>query len=147
MGFRFYRGVRFLPGLSTNLPQTGPALNIYLRGTHVTFGPSGLARTATIPGAGIYYTSPAGYHTGLRYWQSEFKTVPVWQWLVFLAAVVFLVVVVAVTGAAVNSQATGSLRCPLITSGERPGVTIRAGGISIDKVSHCTSFHAPRESS
>jgi Protein of unknown function (DUF4236) len=98
MGFRFYRPVRFLSGLSVNLPKTGPALSVHVGGTHVTFGTRGVTRTKAIPGAGLYYTSRAGHHTGVRYGESEFRSAPVWQWLVFLLAVVFLVAVLVVTG-------------------------------------------------
>lgn len=64
MGFRFYRRVHVLPGLSVNLSRSGPSLSVGVRGAHLTFGRRGMTRTVGIPGTGIYYTSRSGYHTG-----------------------------------------------------------------------------------
>ena len=34
MGFRFYRRVRILPGVSVNFSRSGPSLSVGLRGPH-----------------------------------------------------------------------------------------------------------------
>ena len=67
MGFRFYRRVRLLPGISVNLSRSGPSLSVGVRGAHVTMGRRGVTRTAGIPGTGIFYTSRQGYHTGAHH--------------------------------------------------------------------------------
>lgn len=64
--FRFYRRVRIFPGLTVNLSTSGPSLSVGVRGAHVTVGPRGIRKTVGIPGTGIYYTSSAGYHTGVH---------------------------------------------------------------------------------
>src|SRR5271167_4105426 len=62
MGFRFYRRVRILPGLSVNFSRSGPSLSVGVRGAHVTVGRRGICKTVGIPGTGIFWTSFDGYH-------------------------------------------------------------------------------------
>jgi hypothetical protein len=64
--FRFYRRVSIFPGLAVNLSKSGPSLTVGMRGAHMTFGRRGVTRTVGIPGTGMYYTSRAGYHSGVH---------------------------------------------------------------------------------
>ncbi len=64
--FRFYRRVNLFPGLSLNLSKSGPSVTVGMRGAHMTFGRRGITRTIGIPGTGVYYTSRAGYHSGIH---------------------------------------------------------------------------------
>ena len=66
MGFRFYRRVRLLPGISLNLSRSGPSLCVGIRGAHVTVGRRGVTKTVGIPGTGLFYTSRSGCHTGVH---------------------------------------------------------------------------------
>lgn len=63
--------MRIFPGLAVNLSKSGPSLTVGMRGAHVTFGRGGVRRTIGIPGAGIYYTSFKGHHTGFHSAQTE----------------------------------------------------------------------------
>jgi tetratricopeptide (TPR) repeat protein len=56
MGFRFFRRVRLLPGLSLNLSKGGLSLSAGVPGARLTVGTSGVRATAGIPGTGLYYT-------------------------------------------------------------------------------------------
>src|SRR5262249_22422630 len=64
--FRFYRRLHILPGLSVNLSKSGPSLWVGVRGAHVTIGPRGVRRTVGLAGSGVFYTSQAGWHTGVH---------------------------------------------------------------------------------
>ena len=64
--FRFYRRVNIFPGVSVNLSKSGPSLTVGMRGAHVTLGSRSVTRTVGLPGTGIYYTSRAGYHSGVH---------------------------------------------------------------------------------
>jgi hypothetical protein len=57
VGWRFYRRVKVLPGVSVNLSKTGASVSIGGRGAHVTIGPKGTRQTAGIPGTGMSYTT------------------------------------------------------------------------------------------
>jgi hypothetical protein len=60
MGFRFYRRVRILPGVSVNFSRSGPSLSVGLRGPQVTVGRSEMRKTVGIPGtASITHRSAA----------------------------------------------------------------------------------------
>jgi len=56
MGFRFFRRVSILPGLSLNFSKSGASLSVGPRGAKVTVGPRGVRTTVGIPGTGLYYT-------------------------------------------------------------------------------------------
>ena len=84
MGWRFYRRVRVLPGISVNVSKSGPSLTIGGRGAHVTIGKRGITRTVGIPGTGIYYTSRHGYHTGIH---RSSETGAANGWMVIVASV------------------------------------------------------------
>jgi Protein of unknown function (DUF4236) len=64
--FRFYRRVNIFPGLTVNLSKSGPSLTVGMRGAHVTLGNRSVTRTVGLPGTAIYYTSRAGYHSGVH---------------------------------------------------------------------------------
>ncbi len=66
MGFRFWRRIRIVPGVTLNLSKSGGSLSFGARGAHFTVGPHGKRVTAGIPGTGLFYTStlPGGKHDG-----------------------------------------------------------------------------------
>ncbi|MBI5195111.1 MAG: DUF4236 domain-containing protein [Nitrospirae bacterium] len=53
MGFRFYRRVKILPGISLNLSKGGLSLSAGVRGARLTFGQRGITRSLGIPGTGL----------------------------------------------------------------------------------------------
>lgn len=57
MGFRFYKRVNIIPGVSLNLSKSGPSLSIGPKGMKYNIGPKGTRTTFSIPGTGIYYTT------------------------------------------------------------------------------------------
>jgi len=61
MGFRFYKRVNILPGLSMNLSKSGPSLSFGPRGMKITVGGKGVRSSFGIPGTGVYYTTYKGY--------------------------------------------------------------------------------------
>ncbi len=63
---RLFRRVRIEPGLTLNSTKHGPSISAGVRGAHVTIGRTGIRRTVGIPGTGIFYTSHAGYHSGIH---------------------------------------------------------------------------------
>jgi hypothetical protein len=56
MGFRFFKRIQILPGLTLNLSKTGASLSAGVRGAHVTVSPKGIRQTVGLPGSGIFYT-------------------------------------------------------------------------------------------
>ncbi len=60
MGFRFFRRMKILPGLTLNLSKSGPSLSFGPRGAKVTVGRRGVRRTVGIPGTGLFYTTTSG---------------------------------------------------------------------------------------
>jgi hypothetical protein len=63
MGWRFYRRVRILPGVTLNVSKRGASVSVGPRGAHVTLGKRGVRESVGIPGTGISYTS-----SGRRPW-------------------------------------------------------------------------------
>ncbi|HLK11079.1 MAG TPA: DUF4236 domain-containing protein [Candidatus Binatia bacterium] len=66
MPLQFYRRVHLAPGLTVNLSRSGPSLSVGGRGAHVTVGRRGVTRTVGLPGTGVFYTSRAGWHSGVH---------------------------------------------------------------------------------
>jgi len=74
-----------------------------MRGAHLTFGRRGVTHTVGIPGAGIYYTSRVGCHSGFHsahiekpidlQSQARANTVAI---LALLALAIFMVLVIAI---------------------------------------------------
>lgn len=64
MGFRFYRRLNILPGLSLNLSGSGLSASFGPRGAKLTVGPRGVFSSLGLPGTGISYreklSSPDG---------------------------------------------------------------------------------------
>ncbi len=56
MGFRFFRRVQLLPGISLNFSKSGASISVGPRGAKITMGPRGTRTTVGIPGTGISYT-------------------------------------------------------------------------------------------
>ncbi|HLH76654.1 MAG TPA: DUF4236 domain-containing protein [Candidatus Binataceae bacterium] len=57
MGWRFYRRVKILPGVTLNFSKRGTSLSVGGRGAHVTLGRGRERETIGIPGSGISYTT------------------------------------------------------------------------------------------
>jgi len=56
MGFRLFRRIKILPGLTLNLSKSGVSVSAGVRGAHVTVGSKGVRQTVGLPGSGIFYT-------------------------------------------------------------------------------------------
>ena len=57
MGFRFFRRIRVLPGVTLNLSRRGLSTSVGVRGAHVTVGHGKVRETAGLPGTGMFYTT------------------------------------------------------------------------------------------
>lgn len=57
MGFRFFKRVQVIPGVTLNFSKSGVSTSFGPKGLKYTAGTSGRRFTAGIPGTGIYYTS------------------------------------------------------------------------------------------
>ena len=55
MGFRFYRRIRILPGVSLNLGKKGASVSVGPRGAKMTFGSRGARMSVGLPGTGMRY--------------------------------------------------------------------------------------------
>ncbi|MFP6685711.1 MAG: DUF4236 domain-containing protein [Polyangiaceae bacterium] len=60
MGFRFWRRIKILPGVTLNLSKSGASVSLGPRGAKFTVGPSGARATAGISGTGLFYTKKLG---------------------------------------------------------------------------------------
>jgi hypothetical protein len=65
MGWRFYRRVKILPGVSINFSKSGTSVSVGTRGAHVTVGPRGTRETVGSPGTGISYRGSSSIHGNL----------------------------------------------------------------------------------
>jgi tetratricopeptide (TPR) repeat protein len=66
MGFRFFKRVNILPGVSMNFSKSGPSFSFGPRGMKYTIGPKGSRKTFGIPGTGLYYTTTSSHKKGPR---------------------------------------------------------------------------------
>jgi hypothetical protein len=66
MGWRFYRRIKILPGITLNFSKSGPSISIGRRGAHFTFGSRETRETLGIPGTGVSYTTTDHF----RLWSS-----------------------------------------------------------------------------
>jgi SpoVK/Ycf46/Vps4 family AAA+-type ATPase len=66
MGFRFYKRINILPGLSINLGKKGASLSVGPRGAKMTIGPNGTRTSVGIPGTGIRYEKRYGKGSSKR---------------------------------------------------------------------------------
>ncbi len=58
MGFRFYRRIKILPGVTLNIGKKGiTGISVGKRGAHMTVGKQGVRTTIGIPGTGISYST------------------------------------------------------------------------------------------
>jgi tetratricopeptide (TPR) repeat protein len=57
MGFRFFKRLNILPGVTLNLSKGGGSVSVGPQGTKLTFGTSGARATFGIPGTGLFYTT------------------------------------------------------------------------------------------
>ena len=57
MGFRFFKRVNILPGVTLNLGKSGGSVSAGPHGARVTLGPQGSRVTLGIPGTGLFYTT------------------------------------------------------------------------------------------
>jgi tetratricopeptide (TPR) repeat protein len=60
MGFRFFKRVKVLPGVTLNLSKSGVSVSVGPQGAKVTVGPKGANVTLGIPGTGLYWTGKLG---------------------------------------------------------------------------------------
>jgi Protein of unknown function (DUF4236) len=56
VGFRFFRRIKILPGLTLNMSKSGASISAGSRGAHLTVGPKGTTETLGIPGTGARWT-------------------------------------------------------------------------------------------
>ena len=57
MGFRFYRRVKILPGITLNFSKSGISTSVGVRGARLTFGKHGTRATVGLPGTGMSYSA------------------------------------------------------------------------------------------
>ena len=60
MGFRFYRRINILPGVSLNLGKSGASVSVGPRGAKMTFGSRGTRVSVGVPGTGMRYETKIG---------------------------------------------------------------------------------------
>ena len=60
MAFRFFSRIRLAPGLSLNLSKRDGSFSFGPRGAKITAGTSGVRRTVSLPGTGLWYTGKVG---------------------------------------------------------------------------------------
>jgi tetratricopeptide (TPR) repeat protein len=60
MGFRFFKRVKVLPGVTLNLSKSGVSVSVGPQGAKVTVGSGGANLTLGIPGTGLYWTGKLG---------------------------------------------------------------------------------------
>jgi hypothetical protein len=56
MGFRFFRRIKIIPGVTLNLSKLGVSASLGVKGAHVTLGNGKERATVGIPGTGVSYT-------------------------------------------------------------------------------------------
>jgi tetratricopeptide (TPR) repeat protein len=57
MGFRFFKRMNVLPGVTLNLSKSGGSFSVGPQGARLTVGPQGARVSFGIPGTGLYYTT------------------------------------------------------------------------------------------
>jgi len=57
MGFRFFKRMNILPGVTLNLSKGGGSVSVGPQGAKLTFGTSGARATFGLPGSGLFYTT------------------------------------------------------------------------------------------
>ena len=57
MGFRFFKRMNILPGVTLNLSKGGGSVSVGPRGAKLTVGTSGTRATVGLPGSGLFYTT------------------------------------------------------------------------------------------
>jgi hypothetical protein len=60
MGWRLRKSFKIAPGIRLNLSRRGLGVSAGVRGFRVSAGPSGVRRTISIPGTGLYNTQSIG---------------------------------------------------------------------------------------
>lgn len=53
MGWRFFRRIRIMPGITLNLSKRGASASVGMKGAHLTVGRDGTTVSAGIPGTGL----------------------------------------------------------------------------------------------
>ena len=64
MGFRFYRRIRVLPGVTVNLSKRGISASVGVRGAHVTVGRTDVREMVGLPWTGLSYTEQQKWDGG-----------------------------------------------------------------------------------
>jgi hypothetical protein len=100
MGFRFFRRIRILPGISVILSRSGVSTSIGMKGTHITVGHGKVRETVGIPGTGISYTETHSTHQPHGEGPSEEQAIAVteplpegdashgWLWIIVLVVMI-----------------------------------------------------------
>jgi tetratricopeptide (TPR) repeat protein len=57
MGFRFFKRMNILPGVTLNLSKSGGSFSVGPQGARLTVGPQGARVSLGIPGSGLFYTT------------------------------------------------------------------------------------------
>ena len=55
MGFRFFKRIKLLPGVTLNVGKSGPSVSVGPRGAKATIGAKGISSSLGIPGTGASY--------------------------------------------------------------------------------------------
>ena len=71
MGFRFYRRIKILPGITLNLSKQGISFSFGTRGANLTFGKSGVRKTVGLPGTGMNYSSHSSWDSLRSLWRKK----------------------------------------------------------------------------
>lgn len=56
MGFRFFKRIKIIPGVTLNVSKSGLSTSVGVKGAHVTLGHGQERTTVGIPGTGVSYT-------------------------------------------------------------------------------------------
>ena len=57
IGFRFFKRMNVLPGVTLNLSKSGGSFSVGPQGARLTVGPQGARVSLGIPGSGLFYTT------------------------------------------------------------------------------------------
>lgn len=74
LGFRFFKRVKLLPGVTMNLSKSGPSFSFGPRGMKYTIGKNGIRKTFGIPGTGLYYTTTEKWNKNFQKSQQNQNT-------------------------------------------------------------------------
>jgi hypothetical protein len=85
MGFRFFRRIKIVPGVTLNVSKSGVSTSLGGKGAHVTIGHGRTRSTVGIPGTGMSYTDVT--HPQARSESQPVKRAGVPGWLFAAASI------------------------------------------------------------